>query len=257
MNRAIGVQRPHGHVPNVAAAADMRQMPLVKAIRPVIEPLRVRHEIVDAAALVDLIELGVERSHIETFALGRATALLHYLRVGGVHRIRVPSLQIRHDVAVLSLIRIIPRHDVAGRGNLLLDEFVVGAVAARIAPGPDVGLLSELEDIVPRSGYFVIVVSGRAERLGIGTLARMLTGVGADLMTIVDGLPEPRPQFPHLQLIKKTIFRSGILLRAHEYSCLDAVFIHGIDAVGDVFRRIVDGVSDDRAGVVEIFCFSN
>ncbi len=76
-------------------------------------------------------------------------------------------------------------------------------------------------------------------------------------MTIVDGLPEPRPQFPDLQLIEKPIFRSGVLLRAHENSGLDAVLIHGIDAVGDVFRRIVDGVRDDRAGVVEIFCFSN
>ncbi len=157
----------------------MRQMPLVEAFRAVVEPLRMRHEIVDAAALVDLIELGVESPHVEALALGRATALLHYLRVGGVHRIRIPSLQIRHDVAVLSLIRIIPRYDVAGRGNLLLDELVVGAVAARIAPRPDVWLLRELEDIVPRSGHFVIVVSGRAERLGIGTLARMLDADGS------------------------------------------------------------------------------
>src|SRR5439155_12931958 len=56
VNRAIGVERPHGHIPDVAAAADVRQVPLVEAIRAIIEPLRVGHEVVNAIALIDLIE---------------------------------------------------------------------------------------------------------------------------------------------------------------------------------------------------------
>src|SRR5262249_46615065 len=61
--------------------------------------------------------------------------------------------------------------------------------------------------------------------------------------------------FPHLELREEPVFGRRVLLGAHEDGGLDAVFVHGVDAAGDVFRGVVDRVGDDRAGVIQILRF--
>jgi hypothetical protein len=63
----------------------------------------------------------------------------------------------------LSFVGVIARNDIAGGGYSLLNEIIVGAVAAGVAPGLDVWQLRAEEDIGFRSADFGIVVGFGAE----------------------------------------------------------------------------------------------
>ena len=77
--------------------------------------------------------------------------------------------------------------------------------------------------------------------------------MGTNLVAVIDGLLQPRPEQPHLQLVVEPLFGRRLLLGADEERALDAVLVHRIGGVGDELRGIVDAVHDDRAGVVQIF----
>ena len=111
---------------------------LVEAGRTEVERLRVRHEVIDAPLLVDLVELGVEIRHVDRRRRRPppSSRPLDDLGVGSVVRVFRPGLQIGPDVESLGLAGIVARDDVAGVGDALLDEIEGGAVPAWIRPGP-------------------------------------------------------------------------------------------------------------------------
>ena len=187
---------------------------LVEAVGAEVERLRMRQEVVNPALLVDLVELGVEVGHVDR-RRGRAppaSRFLHDLCVGRVVRVVGPRLQIGADVEALRLARIVARDDVPGRGEPLVDEVEVGAVAAGIAPGPDERLRRPLEDHVARSFELGVVVVRVAEGavvlaapVGLRPVARVGHGVRAELVAVVDRLLHPRPEQPDLQLVVKPL----------------------------------------------------
>src|SRR5277367_4046177 len=80
----VGIERAHGYVPDIRASGDMGQVPLVEAVRAVVEPLRVGHKVVNTFTLVHFVELCVDLSYIGPAGSGNTALSLEQLCISGV-----------------------------------------------------------------------------------------------------------------------------------------------------------------------------
>src|SRR5262249_26927443 len=114
------------------------------------------------------------------------------------------------------------------------------AMAAGIDPGPDVLLLRLRQDVIARAGDLVLAVGLAAERFGVRPLALVPARVRSDLVAVLDGLAQARPET-----------RDRLALCAHRDRGFDPVDVERVDRLRDVVGGVVESAGHDRARPIE------